>query len=74
MAGRLEKLRMRHRREERALVLKTLKACGWSASVAARELEIAYSTLQRLIDRHDLREQYARRGPGPGRPRLPESD
>jgi transcriptional regulator with GAF, ATPase, and Fis domain len=68
MGGPLKKLRDRHRREERELVLEALDVCGWNASVAARELGIAYSSIQRLIDRHGLRKRYDRYGPAPGRP------
>ena len=66
----LKALRERHRREERKLVIDVLESCGWSPSIAAKELRIAYSSLQRLIDRHGLRKRYERHAPGRGRPKL----
>ena len=60
-------LRERHAREERQLILGALERCAWSLTTAASRLGVAPSSLQRLIESHDIealyREHTRRSGP-----------
>jgi transcriptional regulator with GAF, ATPase, and Fis domain len=65
----LANLRARHLAEERAEVLAALERSGWGLHGAARELGIGVSTLQAMIGRLGLAEEYRARARPPGRPR-----
>lgn len=69
MPRSIHDLREAHAKEERALVRGALRRCGWVLSATAAELGVGTSTLQRLIGRHGLGDEYAARSPGRGRPR-----
>ena len=49
-------------------VLAGLERNGWRLHATARDLDVRPTTLQRLIDHHDLRTPYAAHSPGRGRP------
>lgn len=53
---KLETLRSLQKEQERDLIEHTLVHCHWSITKSAESLGIATSTLQRLIDRHGMRD------------------
>lgn len=60
-------LKSRHEKEERDLVRSTLVDKGWVQSATAKALGVGLSSLQRMIDRLGLREEYLQHNPGRGR-------
>ena len=53
---------------ERLLLRASLHANAWGLAATARVLSCRVSTLQKALARHpELRAEYARRNPGPGR-------
>ena len=58
-----------HDCERRALVRRALVDSGWRLGRACEALEVGATTLQRLIDKCDLRDEYTENSPGRGRPR-----
>jgi DNA-binding NtrC family response regulator len=66
---RIKELKTRHERENKANLLDALKRNGWSLSLAARDLGVGVSTVQKMIEHHGLSEAYVKSGhPGPGNP------
>jgi predicted ArsR family transcriptional regulator len=65
----LAELYREHGAETGLLVKGALSLCGWRLGEAAHTLAVHETQLRRLIDQHGLREEYARRNPGRGRPR-----
>ena len=61
--------RSRHAVELRDLVRRALKDERWMLGAAAEALDVPASSLQQLIVRLGLREEYAKHSPGRGRPK-----
>jgi transcriptional regulator with GAF, ATPase, and Fis domain len=57
-------LEQRHHLERRRLVLGALERNEWSLARTAVELAVPVSSLQRLIERHELAGVYAQHAPG----------
>lgn len=57
----------RQRRARIARLRGALQRCGWSIKTAADELKVGTSTLQSLIETHDLADDYAENSPNAGR-------
>ncbi len=65
----IQKMKSRHSREIKEVVVVALNHEGWNLSYAAKLLGIGSSSLQRLIETHELGEVYSKHNPGPGRPK-----
>jgi hypothetical protein len=62
-------LHARHRAEVAEFVRAALERNGWSLTATAREIGVTIPRLQRFVEAHGLAKEYARRAPGPGRPK-----
>jgi len=72
-ASLLDKVCRRHSREDRDVLLRSLKRHDWNVGATARWLGVHVTTLRRAIVTHGLSAQLEKHGHGAGRPRKEKS-